>query len=114
MHDTHIVNNMMAMIEEKLSHLGPNIRVLKIMVVVGTAANTTSEHLSATFKQMAQEKPYAAAQLVFKSIPLSARCVACSAVFEAKDSKSACPSCGSGDLDILSGKETYIGSIEVE
>ncbi len=51
----------------------------------------------------------AAAELVL--LPVRARCGACGATWEADDLPPACPSCSSGDVELVGGDELVLESI---
>jgi hydrogenase nickel incorporation protein HypA/HybF len=58
------------------------------------------------------EAEHAAVELVV--IPVSATCQACGVVVEANDIIAVCPQCGGTDLNLTSGEELILESIEYE
>ena len=89
-------------------------RVTKISIVLGEASGIEEEFLRHSFEEhilpgtMARE-----AQLVITKKPLAARCRACAAEITRDSMKEpCCPRCGSSDIEVISGKETYVEHIE--
>jgi hydrogenase nickel incorporation protein HypA/HybF len=47
-------------------------------------------------------------------VPVTARCRDCDKPFELKEFDWACPVCGGNSMEIISGEELFVESIEVE
>ncbi|OGP57398.1 MAG: hydrogenase maturation nickel metallochaperone HypA [Deltaproteobacteria bacterium RBG_13_49_15] len=89
-------------------------KVLGVKIKVGKLAAVVPDSLRFCFEIVTQETPLSEARLEIEEIPVVARCKHCHSSWEIKEPAFACPSCGSGSIEILSGRELDIDSIEIE
>ena len=54
------------------------------------------------------------AELLMEIIPIRANCHECEKVFEIEDYAFTCPSCGSREIEVISGQDLSIVQIEVD
>lgn len=83
-----------------------NLRVGKLSAVVPYSLNFCFEIAS-------KDTPLEGATLKIEEIPVEAKCKACNHQFTIENTEFSCTKCKSGDLDILSGRELDIASIEI-
>ncbi|MCX5778030.1 MAG: hydrogenase maturation nickel metallochaperone HypA [Elusimicrobia bacterium] len=91
-------------------------KITKISLMLGEASGIEKDFLEHSLRDHIMPGSIAAdAQLEITLLPLAASCKSCATVIT-KDMMStlACPQCGSRDIDIQSGRETYVASIEGE
>ena len=88
-------------------------RVERIHLKVGKLAAVIVDNLTFCFEVAAKETVLAGAELVVEEIPVTARCRQCRAQWTIDEPVFVCRDCQSGDLEILSGRELDIESIDV-
>ena len=90
------------------------VRVAKVNLSVGKLAAVVPDSLLFCFELVAEDTPFAGAELVIEEIPVVARCKDCQTRWTIEDSRFECPKCHSGQIEILSGRELDVMSIEVD
>ncbi|NOQ20598.1 MAG: hydrogenase maturation nickel metallochaperone HypA [Desulfobacterales bacterium] len=88
-------------------------RVARVNLKVGKLAAVVPESLRFCFDVAVKDTPLAGANLAIEEIPVVARCKDCNAQWTIDEPVFICKTCESGSLDILSGRELDIESIEV-
>lgn len=89
-------------------------KVTIVTLVIGKMTNTVPEALEAAFEVYAQGTMVEGAELVIKEVPLVAHCHACSWEGEIEKHMFICPHCSSLGMEIKSGRELYVESLEVD
>jgi len=88
-------------------------RVTKVNLRVGKLAAVVPESLRFCFSVAIKDSPLEGAILAIEEIPVVARCKDCDARWTINEPVFVCKKCQSGSLEILSGRELDIESIEV-
>jgi len=88
-------------------------RVARVNLKVGRLAAVVPDSLRFCFEVASKETALEGAELVIQEIPVLARCRDCQAEWTITEPAFSCKTCGSGALDILSGRELDIESIEI-
>jgi len=88
-------------------------KVRKISLQVGRLQMVVPESLRFSFKLMAEGTAAAEANLEIEEIPTSLRCGHCGADVELDLPPFSCGKCGASDIEIVSGDEVLIDSVEV-
>ncbi len=92
----------------------------KVMVVhlqIGKLSDLEDEWLQRYFDYLSKGTIAEGAKLKIERMPIVVRCDACSSTFEAEVSRIGnlvCPSCGAESGTLVSGREYYIKSMEVQ
>jgi hydrogenase nickel incorporation protein HypA/HybF len=89
-------------------------RVAAVNLKIGKLAAVVPESLRFCFEVAIKDTPLAGAKLVIEEIPVVAKCNDCDAQWTINTPVFICQNCQSGSLEILSGRELDIESIEVE
>ena len=89
------------------------VRVEKVNLKVGKMAAIVADSLRFCFEIAAKDGPLAGAVLQIEEIPVRARCKQCDAEWTIHEPVFQCQQCGSGQIDIISGRELNIESIEI-
>lgn len=113
MHEFAIATNLLQIIEEQKRAYNFG-KVEKIYLNIGEFSNVVPEALEFSFKIVAEGTVAAGAELVINIVPLRLKCLICKEEFHSEPYLFVCPKCGGGDLEILSGNELQIESIEVD
>jgi len=87
-------------------------RVLRVDVRVGRLTGIVPDTLRQYYDLVALGTELDGSILEVEVVPVRGRCTECSAAFEVDDLCFTCPSCGSGFLEISSGKELEVVSLE--
>lgn len=89
-------------------------RVERINLEIGKLSTVVPDSLRFCFEIAAKETPLCDAELSIHEIPVTIVCNGCRARWTAESPVFICPRCESGSLDVVSGRELDIRSIEIE
>ncbi len=113
MHETAIVSGLFEIINRQVSE--HRIRkVSRVRLKVGDFAAVEPMTLTGCFEVFAEGTVVEGAELVIQRVPITGGCRACGLEFEVKNYDFRCPDCANSTVDMLSGKELYIDSLDVE
>ncbi|MFO7709091.1 MAG: hydrogenase maturation nickel metallochaperone HypA [Desulfobacterales bacterium] len=88
-------------------------KVEKVNLKIGKLAAVVSDSLRFCFDIATRDTPLAGAELAIEETPVVARCKECNTRWTIDEPAFICRDCGSGSLEILSGRELDIVSIEI-
>ncbi len=111
MHELAVAQNIIAIIESEAKKQCFE-RVVSIKLAVGEVSGVVPECLREFFPIASRGTAAEGARLDAYEIPVHVRCLACGA--EGKPSNGGCPVCASEDIKLISGREFFVDSIEVE
>jgi hydrogenase nickel incorporation protein HypA/HybF len=89
-------------------------KVTRINLVIGELTGFVSDSVQFYFDFLKKGNVAEGALLNFKMVPAELRCRDCSNSFKPEDSAWICPTCKGTNLDVISGRECFVESIEVE
>lgn len=89
-------------------------KVTRVNVAFGQTVSIVPEIFSVAFTELVRGTVAEDAELDIEIIPLKTACPRCGAVFSFEKISFVCQQCGSDEVDIISGKELFIKSIEGE
>lgn len=113
MHEMSIAQSLLDIVQDE----GRRHRLKKVSTIklqVGAMAAVVSESLMFCFELLSQETIASGASLEIETVPVVARCSGCGELFEVEDHVFLCPQCGQPTLDLVSGRELSVSSIEGE
>jgi hydrogenase nickel incorporation protein HypA/HybF len=113
MHEMSIAVNIFEVVERHLPK-EQNTRVKKIFLRAGKLAAIYPLALETCMKAISRNTPVEGAELVINEVPIQSQCRSCGAVTEFDEPPFICAMCGGAQLDIISGRELFVESIEVE
>ena len=87
--------------------------VERIRLKVGKLSAVIPDNLRFCFEVAAKDTAVEGAELVIEEIPVEARCNVCGHFWTITQPEFSCPECQSGSIEMLSGRELDIESIEV-
>lgn len=90
-----------------------NVQVETVNLKVGKLAAVVPDSLTFCFDIIKKDSPLADAELKIEEIPVRARCRNCALDWTISEPVFLCPDCGGGELDIVSGRELEITSLEL-
>jgi hydrogenase nickel incorporation protein HypA/HybF len=89
-------------------------RVLRVNLIVGDLTGFAGESIQFYFDLLSRGTEAEKASLSMTRVPTRARCQACRGEFTPDRMAWACPQCGGSVEEIVSGREFYVESIEVD
>ncbi len=114
MHEMGIAMEIIKIATSSIPDSPENIRVKSVQLKIGKMAAVVPESLKFCFVIAAKETKLEGAKLNIEEIESVARCQECGNEWTISGLTFNCTSCNSGSIDILSGRELEIVSIEVE
>lgn len=90
------------------------VRINGLTIVVGELSSIVDDSVQFYWDFVSQGTIAETAKLTFKRIPATARCMDCEHVAPLDREAFECPACGGGRLEIVTGKEFYLESIDVD
>jgi hydrogenase nickel incorporation protein HypA/HybF len=113
MHEMGIAMQIIEIATASIPQDTPDVRVERVNLKIGKLAAVVPESLRFCFEIASRETPLDGAQLTIDEIPVVARCKECHAEWVINEPVFRCATCNSGKIDILSGRELNIDSIEI-
>ena len=106
-----IMQNVVSILEEQIS--SPEIgEVRTIFLEVGKLRYIIPDIMITGFKNIPKSKKLEKAELEIKEVPVRVKCLKCDDIGEISPDVFKCPSCGSDDVEMVSGDELIIKGIE--
>jgi hydrogenase nickel incorporation protein HypA/HybF len=109
MHELSIAE---ALLDIVLEHAGER-RVTQVEVEVGHLRQVVPDALSFAFELLAADTAAQGAELVLREIEVRGRCRGCGSVSPQSGFPLLCRACGATNVEIVSGEELRVQSIEV-
>jgi len=113
MHELSITQGILSIAVEKANEVQAS-KVTKINLIIGELSGVVNECVEFYFDLLSKDTIAAHASLSFERTPNKLRCRSCSTVFSPNDLDWACPNCHEAKIEIISGRECRVESIEVE
>ena len=89
-------------------------KVRRVMIKVGGMRKINPELMSFIFTSAVKNTPAEGAVLTVMTVPVTIRCYSCGRTNTREDTQFLCPSCGSRNVQLLSGLEFNIEVLEAE
>ena len=89
-------------------------KVIKVNLVIGKMTGIVDDCVQFYFELLSKDTIAEEATLCFKKVSVEAYCRDCGKVFTAQELDWSCPNCHSINIEIKTGNELYVDSIEVE
>lgn len=102
-----------ATLKENVPETMEDIRVEQVNLRIGKLSSVIPESLRFCFGIITRDTVLAGAKLEIEEIPVVARCKDCQAQWAINGPVFRCEKCQSGSLEILSGQELEIVSLEI-
>jgi hydrogenase nickel incorporation protein HypA/HybF len=113
MHESSITESLLSLAVEKATEAKAG-KITRINLVVGELAGVVPECVQFYFNFISKDTIADGAELAFVNKPATVRCRKCDKIFTPTDSDWACPDCREQGVEIVTGRECYMESIEVE
>jgi len=113
MHEFSITQSMLSLALEKANEAKAS-KITQINLVVGELSGIVDECVKFYFEFLSKDTIASGASLSFERTSTRLRCRNCEAVFPPRNHDWSCPDCQEAKVEIISGRECHIESIEVE
>ncbi len=98
---------------ESIPEDAENPKIEKMNLRIGKFASVVEDSLRFCFGIIVKDTPLEDTELVIENVPVLVHCNQCDFEWEVDDPIFKCPECKGTDLDMLSGREIDIESIEL-
>lgn len=113
MHELAIAQSLIGIIEqEALPYAGA--KVTRVRVLIGELSGVMPDALKFAFEAISVGGIAEGASLEIEEVPLRIRCHHCGEVLAVEDPFLTCPNCEGTDVEMVTGRELEIRSIEIE
>ena len=113
MHEMGIAMQIIEIAQASIPEEEGDIVIARVNLKVGKLAAVVADSLRFCFEIAAKETPLEGAELDIVEVPVKARCKECDTEWTIEGPAFSCEKCGSGQIEILSGRELNIESIEI-
>jgi len=113
MHELSITQNILSIVLEQ-AKAAKATRIAKINRTVGELSGVVDECVQFYFEIISKDTIAAEANLSFDRRPTKVRCRNCATIFSPDNLNWNCPNCRDQNIEIISGRECYVESIEVK
>jgi hydrogenase nickel incorporation protein HypA/HybF len=113
MHEMGIALQIIEIASASIPRSDVPVQVERVNLKVGKLSAIVPDSLRFCFEIAAKDSPLSGAVLHIEEIPVRARCKECQAEWTIHEPVFRCRQCSSGQLDIISGRELNIESIEI-
>lgn len=112
MHELPVTMSILSIVLEHAKNVQAN-KIVQIRLNIGELSGIVPEYIQLQFEMLSKDTVAAGASILFQHPPTKLRCRNCDIVFTPKDQKWNCPSCGEEKIEIVSGRECSVESMEV-
>jgi hydrogenase nickel incorporation protein HypA/HybF len=113
MHELSIISNLFEIMEEKLQEKSAK-KITFVKLQVGKLSGVVPDFLDSAFHIYKKDTFAQEAELVIEEVPFVIRCRSCGKTMKRDDFVFICASCGSKNLETLSGTELILEKLELE
>ncbi|OGO39472.1 MAG: hypothetical protein A2147_07655 [Chloroflexi bacterium RBG_16_57_8] len=113
MHELTITRGIISIVLQKAQEVEAR-RVTKVDLQLGRLTGCVPECIELQFRIMSRNTAAAGAHLVFHQPPARLHCRKCDRDYTSDSLDLICPECHTLEMDILSGSELYVESMDVE
>ena len=113
MHEYNVTESMLALVLEKARE-AESRRVTRVNLVLGELSGVVGDCVRQYFEILSKDTIAGGAELSVENKPTALKCRGCKHEFAPDDHDWSCPVCHEVNVEIVSGRECYLQSIEVE
>jgi len=113
MHEMGIAQQLIQIAIDSIPEDIENPKVEKLNLKIGKLASVVEHSLSFCFEIIAKDTPLEDAKLDIDFIPVTVHCKSCNNEWEVTGPVFTCPFCENGDVEMLTGREIEITSLEL-
>ncbi len=113
MHELSVTENIIDICLRHARNHGAR-RIVRINLVLGELTGIVDQCITFYWDMLAKDTIAAQAELVFRKVPVVARCRECGEEYRPENLELRCPRCGGEQAELVSGREFRVESIEVD
>ncbi|MBT4200677.1 MAG: hydrogenase maturation nickel metallochaperone HypA [Desulfobacula sp.] len=113
MHEMGIAQQLVQIALESIPKEIENPKVEKVNLRIGRLASVVEHSLTFCFEIITKETPLETARLNIDVVPVMVHCKSCDKTWEVIGPVFKCPFCEDGDVEMLTGREIEIISLEL-
>jgi len=113
LHELSITQNILSIALEK-AEAEKAARISRVNLVIGDMTGVVDDCVEFYFDFLSKDTIAAQAELSFRHPPVRLHCRNCGADFSPGEIDWTCPACQKREIEVISGRELYVESIEVE
>ncbi len=113
MHEMGIALEVIRIANDSIPDELSGARIAKINLKIGKMAAVVADSLRFCFEIASKDTPAEGAELVIEEIPLQLRCRDCGTQWTAREPVFVCPDCKGSSVEMVSGRELDINTIEI-
>lgn len=113
MHELVMTQNILDLALRETARAGGE-RVVRVNLLVGPLCDESEGSIRFHWAELAKGTPAEKAELHFETAPGEVQCLACGHVFAPTENTFSCPACSSDWLQILTGDELRVESVDVD
>lgn len=113
MHEFTITKSIVSIILEKAREVNAR-KITKVELLVGRLTGYVPECIQLQFQVLTHKTPADGASLVFHQPPVELYCRKCQCAYTSDSMDLICPECRTLEIDIRSGSELFVESMEVD
>lgn len=113
MHELGITESLLSLALEQATQAEAQ-RITEIEVVIGQDSGASEESIEFYFDLLTPGTIAEGATLSFDRVATRFRCHHCQTLLSSTEASGGCPDCGERYLELVTGKELYLKSIDVE
>ncbi|MDI6689865.1 MAG: hydrogenase maturation nickel metallochaperone HypA [Actinomycetota bacterium] len=113
MHELGITENILSIALEQAQQRDAK-KILKIRLKIGEMTAVVDECIRFYFEILSKDTMAEGAEIEVENVPIKVKCPRCGKIREANDYNFICPQCEVLSTEIVSGRELYVSSIEIE
>lgn len=114
MHEMGIAMQIIEIAEEAIPENMKGVQIARLNLKIGKLSAVVPQSLRFCFEVAAKETALDGAELHIEEIPVRAVCKDCGHQWTIEGPAFSCPKCETGNIDIVSGRELDIVSLEVK
>lgn len=113
MHEFGICRELVSAVVTEMNRLDPLARCVRVRVVIGALRQVIPDNLTFAYEVLTRGTSAEGSTLEIAAVPVTARCEQCGQTVTVEDAVFLCMACGSSRLELLSGMELCLDTLEI-
>jgi hydrogenase nickel incorporation protein HypA/HybF len=113
MHELSVTENILD-IAVRYARQNEAKRVTNLYLVIGRLASIVDDSVQFYWEIISRDTLCAGSTLHFERLPANLLCLDCSKEYTLNSDLTPCPACGSANVQVTTGEQFYLDSIEIE